>query len=350
MTDEKTLKNHWLTILETAVEALERTAGLRGVIALGGEALARAGHRAPAAMVTFAEGNKKYRYAVDIKTADRPGTLGLISNKFEGYTLKGLLVAPYVTAEMAEHCRMRNLQFIDTAGNAYLKAEGLHLFITGQKRTLENIPAAKYRANTTAGMKVVFALLCRPALLNAPYREIAQAAGVALGIVGGVFYGLAERGHLAGDNKTAARRFVDAGRLIEEWVINYPVKLRPKLTARRFAAPATDWWGKEQPEACKALWGGEVAAEMLTQHRRPGEAVLYLQGDPTKLVIGRRLKADPKGNVEIIEKFWDFEAATDKKHVAPPLLVYADLMATGAPRNYEAAKLIYGRYIANAYD
>ncbi|MEK7721896.1 MAG: type IV toxin-antitoxin system AbiEi family antitoxin, partial [Elusimicrobiota bacterium] len=325
--------------------------GLRGTIAVGGGgADARAGHCAPGAMVTFTGGNKKYRYAVEIKTVDRPATLGVIQNKFEGYTLPGLLAAPYITAEMAEHCRTNNIQFIDTAGNAYLKAEGLHVFIAGQKRTLQNTPAAKYRANTTAGMKVVFALLCRPALLNAPYREIARAAGVALGIVGGVFYGLTERGQIVGDVRKLPRRFVDAGRLVEEWVINYPVRLRPKLAARRFAAPDVNWWGKAQPEAGTALWGGEVAVEMLTQYRKPGTGVLYLQGDPTKLVIARRLKADPKGNVEIVDKFWDFEAATDKQHVVPPLLVYADLMATGDPRNYEAAKLVYGRYIANAYD
>ena len=350
MTDPKLLNNTDLIILAPALKALERTSGLCGVIAVAGTAGARAGYCAPGAMVTFTEGTKKYRYAAVIKAVDRPGALGMIRNKFEGYTLPGLLIAPYITAEMAEHCRVNNIQFADTAGNAYLKAEGLHIFIAGQKRTLENIPAAKYRANTTAGMKVVFALLCRPALLNAPYREIAQAAGVALGIVGGVFYGLAERGHLTGDGKNAPRRFVDPGRLIEEWVINYPVKLRPKLAARRFAAPATDWWGKFQPEAGKALWGGEVAAEILTQYRKPGEAVLYLQGDPTKLVVGRRLRADPKGNVEIVDKFWDFEAVTDKQHIVPPLLVYADLMATRDPRNYEAAKLIYGRHIANAYD
>lgn len=348
MNGEKAYKNTGFTILEAALAALEKATGLHGAIKAGAEA--PTGHCVPCAMVTFNWGSKKYRYAVEIKTVDRPGALGVIQNKFEGYTLPGLLAAPYITAEMAEHCRVNNIQFIDTAGNAYLKAEGLHVFIVGQKRTLQNTPEAKYRANTTAGMKVVFALLCRPALLNAPYREIARAAGVALGIVGGVFYGLTERGQIAGDGKKLPRRFVDAGRLVEEWVINYPLKLRPKLAVRRFAAPEVNWWGKAQPEAGTALWGGEVAAEMLTQFRKPGTGILYLQGDPTKLVIARRLKADPKGNIEIVGKFWDFKAATDKQYVVPPLLVYADLMATGDPRNYEAAKHVYGRYLANAYD
>jgi hypothetical protein len=340
----KEVKQAAVNIAEAALAALEKTAGLRGRLMLG--AVVKATE--PGLMVCFTEGNKKYRYAVEVKNADRPAVLGAIHNTFEGYTLPGLLVAPYITAEMAEHCRKNGIEFLDTAGNAWLKAEGLRVFVVGRKRKAADMPAAKFKANTAAGMKVVFALLCRPELLNANYREIAKAAGVALGVVGGVFYGLLERRQLAGDGRQTPRRFVAAGRLVEEWVLNYPDRLRAKLAARRFAAADTAWWGQALPGLPGALWGGEVAAEAIARCRRPGAGLLYLKGVPTALVAAKRLRAAADGNLEIVEKFWNFEGPAVGPTV-PPLLVYADLLATADPRNFEAAKLVYERYLANAY-
>jgi len=265
-----------------------------------------------------------------------------------------LVLRPYfgarlqpVTAEIAEHCRTLGIQFIDTAGNAYLKAEGLYVFVTGQKRKLTDMPAAKNRATTATGMRVVFALLCKPELLNAPYRDIAAAAGVALGTVGWVFYALQNRGHLLID-KRKGRQFVDVRRVIEEWVMNYPVRLKPRLAARRFHAPAADWWKKARFEKGAALFGGEAAGDILTKYREPGEVLIYAEGDPARIILDNRLKAAPDGEVEILEKFWNFDLEIKEGKVVPPLLVYADLMATQDTRNHEVAKLVYERYITNA--
>lgn len=41
-------------------------------------------------------------------------------------------------------------------------------------------------------------------------------------------------------------------------------------------------------------------------------------------------------------KFWNFPTKPD---IAPPLLVYADLVATAEPRNLEVAKMIYDEHI-----
>jgi hypothetical protein len=54
--------------------------------------------------------------------------------------------------------------------------------------------------------------------------------------------------------------------------------------------------------------------------------------------------ADHTGNVEILDAFWNFDAIPDNDLV-PPVLVYADLLATNDGRNAEAAKLIYEQRI-----
>lgn len=330
--------------LAAALKAVARTAGLEGKVE-GFYTLTR--DFDTDAIVNFVFEEKAHRYAVEIRAVDRVDRLELVKVKYKGGLEGKLLAAPYITAEMAEQCRARGIQFIDTAGNAYLTAKGMRIFVTGNKRPLTATPAAKDRATTATGMRVVFALLCKPELLNAPYRDIAAAAGVALGTVGWVFFALQERGQLLIDKKKK-RQFVDARRVIEEWALNYPVRLKPKLAAQRFHAPHADWWKNADLGKRAALFGGEVAGDILTKYRAPGEVLIYAAGDPARIIIDNKLKADPAGEVEILEKFWHFDLETKDPRLVPPLLVYADLMATQDTRNHEVAKLVYERYIANA--
>ena len=51
------------------------------------------------------------------------------------------------------------------------------------------------------------------------------------------------------------------------------------------------------------------------------------------------------GNVEVLKKFWAFDYPWNYEGIAPPLLVYADLIATGNDRNIEAARTIYDKFI-----
>jgi hypothetical protein len=50
----------------------------------------------------------------------------------------------------------------------------------------------------------------------------------------------------------------------------------------------------------------------------------------------------------MLDTFWDFPADQDHPDVVPPMLVYADLMATHDPRNLDTARLLYDRTIAPA--
>ncbi len=344
MTNKDAHNDPGTRLLEAALKAVARTTGLEGKL----EGLYTIAHDYGIdAIVKFTFEGKIHRYAVEIRAVDRVDRLALVPVKYKNGLEGKLLAAPYITQELAERCRAMGTQFIDTAGNAYLKAEGMHIYITGQKRPLTAMPAAKDRATTATGMRVVFALLCRPDLLNAPYRDIAAAAGVALGTVGWVFFAMQNRGHLLID-KRKKRQFIDVRLLIEEWARNYPVRLKPKLAAQRFHAPAVDWWKTAGIEKRAALFGGEVAGDILTKYRAPGEVLIYAEGDPARIIIDNHLKADPKGEVEILEKFWRFETPNKEPRVVPPLLVYADLMATQDTRNHEVAKLVYERYLVNA--
>jgi len=287
-----------------------------------------------------------------IKRVDRPAFLGALKERLTPLDGKGLLVTPYLTPALATHCRQIDLPFIDTAGNAYLHAPGLFVWVKGEKRPEPAMGQGTGGGGTATALRVAFALLCKPDLLDAPYRAIVDAAGVALGAVGWVLFDLEGRGYIAGGKRKGPRRMLQPRRLLEEWVTNYPIKLRPKLNARRFRAPKNDWW-KDARLPKGAYWGGEVAADQLANHLKPATFTIYLDpGDAQQLVLRlvgmHRLRADPAGDIEVLDRFWHFDADPAHADLVPPILVYADLVATLDPRNLEVANLVRERFIDHA--
>lgn len=336
-----------------ALEALKRTTGITGHM-IEREPIIAQGFRADA-RIEIGANDQFYGYMAEIQRIDRFATLGDIKNRCAKYGDQLLLVAPRITVQVAEKCRELDLQFIDTAGNAYLRGPGMLILVKGQ-RPIEgdDIQLAEQqgkRAGTATNLRVFFVLLCKPDLLNAPYRDINQAAGVALGTVGWVFYDLYARGYIAVGQGKRDRVLLERQRLVQEWVTNYPIKLRPKLNPRKFRAPKADWWKDVDVTKYGAQWGAEVAAEKMTGYLRPRALTIYLhkeqgQKNLTRMVAEHKLRADPKGDIEILDAFWNFEDEKPMPETVPPLLAYADLIATLDPRNLEAAKLINEQHLA----
>jgi len=187
--------------LDRALDALKRNAGLEGhVIARENEL--RKDERADA-IIEITKDGQPHRYLVEAKTrVDRVATLGHLKARQNLLDDRYLLFAPYITTTIAKQCRDLHIEFLDMAGNTYLEAPGLYVFITGEKpEGLTATIMGTGGGGTATAHRVVFALLCKPELLNAPYREIVDAAGVALGAIGWVFFDLEGRGLIAGKQK-----------------------------------------------------------------------------------------------------------------------------------------------------
>lgn len=337
-------------LLEDALGAFTRATGLQAAT-LPMEHKAAEG---PDAVIEVRGPGKPLQLVVEIKAVDRAIALATAKQQLEAFGKPGVLVTPYLTAELATHCRAKlDLQFLDTAGNAYLRGPGLYVFIRGERPRGGAGPAVGTRGGGTAtALRVVFAVLCNAELLNAPYRDIVRAAGVALGAVGWVFVDLHRRGYVLGGQRTRDRRLLEPGRLVEEWVTNYPIKLRPRLNPQRFRVADPRWWQKTRLPG-GAFWGGEVAAAKLTEHLNPAAYTVYI--DPARrregigqLVRRHHLRAEPDGQLEILDTFWNFPGAVEHPDLAPPLLIYADLLATLDPRNLEIAKRIREEHIDHA--
>lgn len=331
-------------VLQNALAALARTTGLHGKAK---QAAAR-GTNCGDALVEIPTGGQRHLFLAKVKDVRHFATVAMVKEQLAGANrrLRPLLVAPYMTRTLAEYCRTIQLPFLDTAGNACLEAPGLIVYVTGEPRPADVQDRVRYRAFTLAGMKIVFAMLCRPQLADGTYRDVAKAAGVALGAVGPVMRDLETRGFLVVRTKKV---LTDTRKLIDEWVTRFPDTLRPKLLPQRYQAD-TNRLLTLNVEAHHSYWGGEMAGQRLTGYLKPERFMLYLEKRDKALLVQARMRLDPAGNTEMLQAFWNLPRDEAHPDTVPPLLAYADLMATGEGRNMETARLIYDQFLEAIQD
>lgn len=266
------------------------------------------------------------------------GNLIVTDGKKSGKTL---LVADYVTPEQIEKLRRANIPFFDTAGNVYFNEPGLFVLVTGKKvKTEKEKPLRLFRP---VSLKVLYLLLAYPEYLNQDYRKIADQASVSLGAVSETFKDLRRNRYLLLPGKNE-RRLTRKTELLKKWVEAYLNKTRIDLRIGRFRTDKFQgrWWEDIKITDYGAAWGGEIAAEKLTNYLNPETVTVYADSTIPQFQARFGLRRDETGNIEIIEKFWQMPDQGDTVH---PLIVYADLIATGDERNLETARIIYEKEI-----
>lgn len=285
-------------------------------------------------------------YNCEVKTMiDRYLTLEHLKARTSGQVPAPLLVSTSLTNALAIRCRELDLQFIDTAGNAYLtNKKGVLINIMGNKREAKSIPALRETSITPGALRMMFAFLADPAMLNAPYRALAHASQVSIGAVGNVFDTLEARGFLGKtDNGVRIIKFPE--QMLREWASGYLSRLRPKLRKFHFTTADPAFFQTWDPGLHISAWGGEMAADILTGHLKPGAFIIYMdmEADPgalSDLVKRYRLRADPNGAIEVVQPFWNMNYFDQFFPSVPPHLAYADLLGTHDSRNLDVAKLL----------
>jgi len=286
---------------------------------------------------------KEIRYYAEIKANVTKADKLLAMMRKGEFDHPLLLVTKYINPQLADELKQNGTEFIDTAGNAFINQPPLYIFVKGNKPDIVNVHPLK-RAFKPAGLKVIYAFLCNPGLENKTYREIAVQADVALGTVDWIMKELKELTFLLDMGKRGPR-LIQKEKLLQRWVTAYPEQLRPKLTLGRFRGEH-EWWRRKTLDHLKAQWGGEVAAERLTQYLQPQIITIYTTPQQlNQLLAENRLRKDPIGDVEILKRFWKPAEIWKYEDLVHPILIYADLLATGNERNIETAKMIYDQHI-----
>jgi hypothetical protein len=305
------------------------------------------------AWLRIGRGKEGVGYLVEVKRTVTASTLGGVVAQLRDRAaqtgLPTLLITDYLTPPVADALREREQQFADIAGNVYLTGPGHYVYVTGRRPTKRPVVAHGGGTLTTNGLKVLFALLCDPALAAAPQRALAAAANVALGAVPAVLKDLQAAGHVI--TLRQQRRFRGTKRLLDEWAQGYARRLRPKTLQATYVTERFDAWRDWPIDPAEVRWGGEPAGALLTDYLRPGVLTLYTERLPPRMMVEQRLKKEVHvGDQRYVEErrpFWGtLHVEQPRPDVVPPVLVYADLLATGDGRCLETATLLYETHLA----
>lgn len=255
-----------------------------------------------------------------------------------------LLIVNRLYPNLKEELQDANIDWLDGAGNIHLKNNNFLIWI--DRHTTTPTKEKKNRAFTKTGLKVLFLFLHDEKWLNKTYREIAEAADVALGNIKYVLDGLKQKNFLIKETKKKYK-LINKRELLDQWVMAFTDELKPRLHVNNFVfledTDRQNW--KDLALEDGTFWGGEPGADLLTNNLRPAEYTLYTNKTKPALMREYKLKPNPEGNIKVYKPYWTIK--TDEKKAAPPLVIYTDLMATGEPRNINIAEEIHARYLTH---
>jgi len=256
------------------------------------------------------------------------------------------VVADHIFPEIKKTLREKKIGYLDTAGNIFFPDPNHLLWIDGNKPVKE-VKAAVNRAFTRTGLRTVFYLLLDKRALDYTYRELARITGVALGNITNVIAGLKAAGYILQlDEKRI--KLQNKKNLLERWMVAYHENLKPTLHIGNFEFFRDETFEARHnmlKNAPTMVWGGEAAAEILTHYLTPGIITLYTLERPRGEWLNQwGLVPKTDGAVRIYDKFWR-DQKWDPDQLAPPVLIYADLMMTNDPRCIEVARQIYDHYL-----
>jgi hypothetical protein len=252
-----------------------------------------------------------------------------------------LVIGPRVHGSSAETLRTKGIWYVDEAGNAYLRHHALIVDVRGRRGLASTTQSQRLKAGPTNPFtpkraRVVLALLSEPGLADAQYREIADRSGVSLGMTKGTMDTLEIAGFV--EQIGARRRLIRGGELLDLWASAYPGGLGRANTLLVARGDVESW---SPPDGIEIAVSGEQALPGAIRH--PETLVLYIDSGGQRrplsdLMLSNRWHSDPHGNAIIRELFWRNLPPISNVGTAPPVLVYADLLASHEPRQIEVAR------------
>lgn len=153
-------------------------------------------------------------------------------------------------------------------------------------------------------------------------RTIAARVGLPVATTGRLLVSLHAQHYLVLETP---RRLVE---LRHRWVASYGEPVRPKLVAGQYR-----WLG---PTLVRHGW---------QRHLLPQEFVLYSSATRGELIRTMRLMPNPSGAVQVLMPPAAPQPPAPQPDCISPLLVYADLLLSGDPRDREVAEMLAAEYL-----
>ncbi len=295
--------------------------------------------------ISNAENNFDYNIMINdhpisvvMKNEIRPGALTVIDHLLPNDNTI-VLAANYITPNAKAKLKSIKINYIDSFGNAYFDFKDLKIYV--EKGNAKPITNSSNEIFTRSGAKLLFELLQNPESVNTTFRELSEKCSIALGSVSKIMKALGNEGFLVKVNSKNSQ-LIKRGELLERWIplVNEKVLPNYKLDTFQFGKTSQSEW-KNTDETIQ--WAGEPAAALLTNYLNPEQFSLFTTLDKTEIIKNIGFLPNKNGNISIYRPFWKSEN-NDMKTV-PTLLIYAQLMYQGSPRNIETANLLYNEFL-----
>ncbi len=244
-----------------------------------------------------------------------------------------------ITPRAAEAMRTRGVNFLDQAGNAYIRFGEVLIDVRGRSAPRSSDVRAtrgpRRTLFTPRRAQVIFSLLVWPELVECSMQDIAYYSRSSAGQVHDTIRMLIDRGFMVSRrDRTLRRKDV----LTDLWTAEYASGLGAPSNERRFRGNVEHLTMVENAV-------GYVSGEAALPDIRHQTLTLYTPEFDARLVGANRWRrAEDDANVFVRPQFWinpdrpaeDIPLGSVLR--APELLIYADLMASGEARQVETAK------------
>ncbi len=255
-----------------------------------------------------------------------------------------LVIGERIVPSIAERLRTHDGWYIDAGGNAFVRAPGIRIDVRGRKplTPTRRVPerAAQRETNLMSARRsqVIFCLLNWPDLVGMPVRTIARVSGASVSVVHSTVKALVDDHFLP---YPGHERLDRRDELLDQWAAAFPLGLGRALELGRFIG---------EPDLQAFLTEGvdfRVSGEAAADGIRGPDVTLYVpELSPSQIARSRwrRPEREQVANIVIRHKFWTDPWPPDPstEHIAPALLVYADLLASREPRQREVAMAMRG--------
>ena len=303
-------------------------------------------------MIRVITATTKKDYVIEAKRTHLTQTVvqGVIARAGRHAPTPWILFARHVGRPLAHLLAEQDVNFVDLAGNCRLRVEREHFGMI-EGRPPERGPR-EGRGIGAPGLQILFAILVRPALLSAPIRELAEAAGVARATAADRLAHLREQGLVFGANRE--RRLAEPRRILDQWMKGYETNVRPRLLLGRYRTQDRDPDALEQRieqelgDDLKWAWGGGPAAYRLTRYYRGQDTTVHIEPTPG-IDVAKRLRAlrANDGPLILMRAPGPVAFEGEQPRTVNPLLVYAELLFAGDKRARDAADMIQKKYLGH---
>lgn len=250
-----------------------------------------------------------------------------------------LLFARHIGRMAGEQLIEHQINFVDLAGNIHLElGASYHWTVLGIP---EPKPAREAKAVTPAHVQLLFTFAADPKSVELPVRIVGDLAGISKSSVANIRFQFVDEGLLT----RAGRRFRlgDSRAIPDRLVSGYSQILRPKLAIGRFRyseSSAEKFLDRLKEGHLRYALSGAPAAELLQHYYHAAEIPVFIAGWAPDIPRQLRLLPDREGPVHVLRPFGEvvFWREEQGRMLAPPWLIYAELLNAEDPRAHEAAE------------